>query len=522
MVIPVGDEMVNSLKKWLPVLLIILALGARLVPGTRTIDDSYITFRYARNLLSGEGFVYNPGEHVLGTTTPLYTLLMAGLGALSGGTQAPFPWLALGVNALTDAITCLLLWQLGKHLKAEWAGLTVAILWAVEPYSVTFAIGGLETSLYVMLLTATILAYVKGKKEWAAISASLALVTRPDALILVGPLLIDRAWRAWRRKETIRIKEVMLFVVPSLAWGIFATLYFGSPIPHSVQAKTAAYQLSSNEGLIRLIQHYAAIFHQNYYLGAVGIGIGLVLFPFLYAVGARRALRNEPRLLVYVIYPWLYFALFAIANPLIFRWYLTPPIPPYFFFIILGADELLAALFRKKMGTQSAWRLWLPAGLVLVLPVASVLSAWQLHPDHGPNRPAPEMAFIKLELLYQQAAEEILPQLKPGDVLAAGDVGVLGYATDARILDTVGLNSPQTIRYYPLDKSSYVSNYAIPADLILNEQPDWLVFLEIYGRNTLGVNAAFQQNYIFVDDLPTDIYDSNGMLIYRRAISGVG
>jgi len=521
--------MSSSLRKWLPVFLIILALAARLVPGTRTIDDSYITFRYARNLLSGEGFVYNPGEQVLGTTTPLYTLLMAGLGALSGGAQAPFPWLALVINALADAATCLMLWQLGRHLKAEWAGLTAAILWAIEPFSVTFAIGGLETSLYVMLLTSVVLAYVKGKLEWAALSASLAMVTRPDALILVGPLLVDRAWRALRRKETIKITEVLLFVLPGLVWGIFATLYFGSPIPHSVQAKTAAYQLSANEGLIRLIQHYAAIFHQNYYLGAVGIGIGLVLFPFLFAVGARRAFRNEPRLLVYIIYPWLYFALFAIANPLIFRWYLTPPIPPYVFFIILGADELLQIPFRIKMGEQAARRnrfpaprRWLPAGLVLVLPVASVLSAWQLHPDHGPDRPAPEMAFIKLELLYQQAAEEILPQLKPGDVLAAGDVGVLGYITNARILDTVGLNSSQTMHYYPMDKSYYVSNYAIPAELILHEQPDWLVFLEIYGRKTLSVSTAFQESYIFIDELPTDIYDSHGMLIFRRNISGVG
>ena len=88
-------------------------LAARFIPGPRTIDDSYITFRYARNLLTGEGFVYNPGERVLGTTTPLYTLLMAGLAALAGG-PGDFPALALGVNALADAATCLLLWQLGS------------------------------------------------------------------------------------------------------------------------------------------------------------------------------------------------------------------------------------------------------------------------------------------------------------------------------------------------------------------------------------------------------------------------
>jgi hypothetical protein len=134
-------------SKTIPVLIVILALTARLIPGVRTIDDSYITFRYARNLLAGEGFVYNPGEAILGTTTPLYALLMTGLGALTGGVDAPFPQLALGINALADAATVWLLWALGRKLKARWAGTAAALVWAVAPYSVTFAIGGLETSL---------------------------------------------------------------------------------------------------------------------------------------------------------------------------------------------------------------------------------------------------------------------------------------------------------------------------------------------------------------------------------------
>src|SRR5215211_293852 len=45
-------------------------------------DDSYITYRYAHNLLTGRGFVYNPGEHVLSTTTPLYALILALFGTV--------------------------------------------------------------------------------------------------------------------------------------------------------------------------------------------------------------------------------------------------------------------------------------------------------------------------------------------------------------------------------------------------------------------------------------------------------
>src|SRR4051812_3776328 len=44
---------------------------------THGYDDPYITYRYASNLAHAAGFVYNAGERILSTTTPLYTLILA-------------------------------------------------------------------------------------------------------------------------------------------------------------------------------------------------------------------------------------------------------------------------------------------------------------------------------------------------------------------------------------------------------------------------------------------------------------
>jgi len=505
------------MRKFLPFLLVAVALAARLVPGPRTIDDAYITFRYARNLLAGEGFVFNPGERVQGTTTPLYTLLMAGLGSVSGGTQAPFPWLALGVNALADAGTCLLLYWMGRRLGAGAAGFAAAMVWAIAPYSVTFAIGGLETSLYVLLLTGMIAAYLGRRRTLVGLCAALALLTRPDAILLVGPLILDRFYRALRGGEKLEWGELLAFTLTCLAWSAFATLYFGSPIPHSVTAKLAVYRLGENAALIRLIQHYATPFMEDDTLGVIGIRIGLLLYPFLYLIGARRAWRVERRILVYLVYPWLYLLVFALPNPLLFRWYLTPPLPPYFLFILMGAEQLLSELFRLRAKLPlPAWRRWTPLAILTILPLALCLNTWQLHPDHGPDRPAPEMAWFKLELLYRQAADFLAPRLSANSRLAAGDVGVLGFYTPARILDTVGLNSPESLRYYPLDEKYYVINYAIPSQLILTEQPDYVVILEVYGRKTLLADARFQQQYTLLRTIPTDIYSSQGLLIFEK------
>src|SRR5579863_3651258 len=42
-----------------------------------TIDDAYISFRYAKNLARGMGLVYNAGEHIEGYTNFFWTVLLA-------------------------------------------------------------------------------------------------------------------------------------------------------------------------------------------------------------------------------------------------------------------------------------------------------------------------------------------------------------------------------------------------------------------------------------------------------------
>ncbi len=148
-----------------------------------------------------------------------------------------------------------------------------------------------------------------------------------------------------------------------------------------------------------------------------------------------------------------------------------------------------------------------------------MLSAWEIHPDHGPDRPAPKMAWIKLELLYRQASEKLIDKIQPQQVLAAGDVGVLGFYTNAPILDTVGLNSTQSLKYYPIDEDLYVINYAIPTQLILQEEPDWIVVLEVYGRRTFLASDEFNQKYELLEKIPTDIYGGDGMLIFKLKTS---
>lgn len=141
------------------------------------------------------GSYTTPRERVLGTPTPLYTHLLVFFGSFTGGSQAPFVHMSLIINAVTDSLTCLLLLKLGNRLGSKRAGLGAALVWAIAPLSVTFATGGLETSLYVLLLTATVSAHLSEHHIMAAIFGALALLTRRDALILIVPIILDRLWK---------------------------------------------------------------------------------------------------------------------------------------------------------------------------------------------------------------------------------------------------------------------------------------------------------------------------------------
>ena len=375
----------------------------------------------------------------------------------------------------------------------------------------TFAIGGLETSVYVLLLTATFYFYLCKKEVLTGLSAAGVFLTRVDGVILLGPLGLYWLVRALLKKERLTWRVILAAGLPVLLWLAFAWAYFGSPIPQSIQAKLVAYRLEPNASLIRLLQHYVTPFFEYNLLGpAAGVGLGLLLYPFLTVIGVRRAWKVEPRSLPWLLYPWLYFIAFAIPNPLIFRWYLTPPLPAWFLLIFLGAGSIIDSLSSRVKVKRMV------AGILFLAVFGLTMSEWRLHPDHGPDRPAPDMAFIKLELLYQQAAKIIQPHLNVGDFLAAGDVGVLGYETGARIYDLVGLNSPEVTRYYPLDPAYYAINYAVAPDSILDKQPDAVIILEVYGRKGLLTDARFTNEYRLLEKIDTDMYGSDGLLIFLK------
>lgn len=213
-------------------------------------DDPFITYRYAQNISSGLGFVYNPGERILSTTTPLFAILLA----LLSKTTLPIQILANAVSALGIALGALFIWELAQSWATPWVGWAGLLLYPTFPLLLSTL--GSETPLFLALVLCTFLFYARKHYGFAVLGLTLAILTRSDG-VLVAVLLgahyiwVNRSqfWKPafWRKQPWFWITLAGGLLI---AWHGFAWCYFGVPLPVTLAAKQA-------QGRMLISQHFA-------------------------------------------------------------------------------------------------------------------------------------------------------------------------------------------------------------------------------------------------------------------------
>src|SRR5262249_51186252 len=148
-------------------------------------EDFFITLRYTENLASGLGFVYNPGEPVLGTTTPLYTLILAVFVRLHLDPTLCGKLLCIAA----DGLSCWCAARLGKTLGRPLEGLAAALCLAVAPINLTEATKGMEASLVAAAGAAAWTAWMERREVPAWVAAALLVLLRIDGAVLAALLL---------------------------------------------------------------------------------------------------------------------------------------------------------------------------------------------------------------------------------------------------------------------------------------------------------------------------------------------
>jgi hypothetical protein len=386
-----------------------------------TFEDSLISLRYAQNLVAGHGMVYNVGERVFGASTPLYVLFLAGLLRL----ELPALLIAKLAAAALDGVT-LFLW--GRFILRETGRtapvLLFSLLFGLSPLMTQVSVSGMETSFALLLLTLAFLSDRGNRPAWCGLWLGLLTLVRPDGLLAAAVLLGMRWWQT-RHIPVISAVIAAAVVAP---WVIGATWYYGSPLPNSIPAKAAAYNLHRESFLPNVWGTLAELSPSNGPFNSPGrFVVTLVLLPCL-VMGLREAwLRPAFRPLTVLFAAW--WAYLILPRTLLFTWYFPLLLLPAYALAALGLAAWQRRLESRPLVLHGAVAVAAAGALVWLVTGTATVTRIQ-HAETSVRR--------ALGLwLREHTPEDARVALEP--------IGYIGYYSQRRVLDAVGLVSPEMI-----------------------------------------------------------------------------
>ncbi|MBN2470580.1 MAG: hypothetical protein JXN59_07640 [Anaerolineae bacterium] len=435
----------------LSVTIYMLGAGAARDPGF-PLDDAWIHQTYARNLAESGQWAFVPGEPSAGSTSPLYTLLLAA-GYWLG---APFSLWAglLGAGALAGA--GLIAMQMGRRLgaalapgrAARWvdtgAGLAVVLAW----HMVWAGASGMETMLFgALTLGMVAVAWRELDDRSQAVPAlvrrgmalgllgAAAMLTRPEGAGLLGLIgLVMWAARpqdAWRGVLVWSGGVGLGWLAGFVPYALFNLSLGGSIFPGTASAKQAEYAvLLGLPYLQRVAALFTPILAGGQFLLLPGIAAGVM------ALGARlRRDRAALLLLIPIIWALALVLLYAARLPATYQHgrYVVPALPHLIVFGVAGTAYLSAWLQRRGMAGRVL-------GRALVL---TVIVLYALFWGIGFEQYGRDVRIIQSEMVA--SARWIAATLPPDELLAVHDIGAVGYFAPRPILDLAGLVSPEVI-----------------------------------------------------------------------------
>jgi hypothetical protein len=447
---------------------VVLAWGGSRSPDL-AFDDAYITYRYADNLRQGLGLVYNPGEWVLGTTTPLFALLLGMLGLLAPQVEVIGHWAAvLGWIAATWAAIALL-WQ------AQWrrAGLVAGLLLAFEASFLPSL--GMETPVLVALMLTVAWVWLGGRK-WLAVPLGTALLlTRQDSALWLLLLGLE----VWRRERVLPWREALGTILLSLPWFAFAWWRYGSILPNSAGAKFGQNELMPVSGQSAFWQMLWEAGTAGLHPAVIGISIAVLLLGIWIIVRHARTFwwLAAWTVLYVLIYTWL--------QVVSFPWYFVPPLAAMTLIMALGFGYLLGD-GRAERREQESTKRRLVSSRILLATLGGLLVIVLLL-----NRGV-HMRAIRTHRGYRPAYTSVgqwLSDNSPADSqVAAIEIGVIGYLSRRPILDTMGLVSPDMTRH----QVGWVETIAYALNV---HQPDYAVTLPETAWDPIVATWWFQKQY---------------------------
>jgi hypothetical protein len=475
--------------RWLLLLVVLAAPTAFAVVTDNIWEDFFITYRCSLNLLHGHGLLYEIGRRVHAFTSPLGTLLPAGLAGLAG-TDDPavvMAWFRVVAVACLGAA-----WWLAAPRLREGVALAVAALfWAFDSKTAAFSTNGMETALLVLAVVAAWRALLDHRPALAGVALGAVMWTRPDGFIYVGALALAvtliRGDTPWKFRDWLVVAAVAAAIYTP--WFVWAWSYYGSPVPNTVVAKGSAVPPLAMLKLVAaypfnfLFGHSAA--HDAFLPPYAAISTWpwwLSWFGRLLALAAA-AVACWPRCPRPARVAGLAFVLGGVYLTITTRapWYFPAWTALAYLAVAGGVGTAFAALASRRSA-----RLALAGGVTVLL----ALQVWQF-------------VAVTVQLRAQQQIIEwgvrapIGRSLKlsaraPTETVFLEPLGYIGFYSNLAMRDTPGLCAPEVVALRRQGRETM-------AEAVAALQTDWVVLrANDFAGFTAEEKSAFDRDYSLV------------------------
>lgn len=396
------------------------------------IDDAYISFHYARNLVEGAGLVLNHGERVEGYSNVLWILLLAAGMKCGIAPEALSRLLGLACGvALLEATRRLALQVLPDGPTSRWLALLSVAMIATSRTAAAWSTGGLETRLYTLLVVSGLVLLAseidRGTTAfpWSSLALGAAILTRTDGFTLVGILAAGLiAFRRGRigRHGLVFFGILILTVAAHLA---FRRTYYGEWLANTYYAKVPGFAWAAGFRYLALAA------------GSYGLYVSLPL-----------AVLTLPRPSERASAAWL-----ACAFVLGHLSYVAAIGGDHFelrFIDVIWAP--VAALAIAGASRLSRVRPGMPGRALAIASIGGVL-AWNAVPAVK-GFPSTDVTFsVELESRlcadWAEVGRYFRDHAAPDEVIALRPAGVIPYLSRLRILDMEGLTDKIIARRPP-------------------------------------------------------------------------
>jgi arabinofuranosyltransferase len=453
------------------ILLILAALAIVIAQSAAidvTWDDSFIFYRYAANLVSGHGLVFNPGEYVEGYSSILWTLLLS----LGGVLGIDIPVVGRWLGILLSIGTLLLTFRICRKLIPT----TVFVpLLAIFLLSVRFDFGlyahsGMETPLMTFLVTLTFMLYMERLEKGGSllpvgIAAGLVSLTRPEGLIVVMGFTLIELIRMKSRDFRALFIRLWPLIIPAAVFLLGVTVwrysYYHDFFPNTFYAKI------SGLNAVLLARGFYHLMKFFVFGGGFAYLVPFLIFASIYSKNIL------VRTMFVLIFLFAAFTVYTTGDWFPFGRFMQPILP----LLVIGTAAGIWIIVD---------RLHLKRGVTLLIIGCFLLSEYQnalrrnMYPavEAFDHRDSVEH-WSRLGRLFGEMRRQ-LPDLS----IASYPIGAIGYYSGANVIDMIGLTDRHIARYGH-QLRGYVGHERSDMKYVLERRPD-ILYTGLGKTDSLG------------------------------------